>query len=121
MSKTKEYKKVLCKYLAQLMFTKVISENDYKIINEFLSDDTIILSKKELSKFIKFRAFIDPSFPRKDTDKIVPFVLEIFLDLKSRPMYLCSLNENDDILLSKYVIECYLNVLENLGENEQDE
>lgn len=63
MSKTKEYKKVLYKYLAQLTFTKTINENDSKIIDELLSDDTIILSKKTLKKYIKVKELSDETLP----------------------------------------------------------
>lgn len=124
MSKTKECKKILCKYLSQFSFNRIINESDYKIINEFLSDDTIILSKKELSKLIKYRVFIDPLLDRpifKDTDSIVPFTVEIFLDLKVRRRFYNDVNENNNFLLDEYIIKDYLLALENLGEPKQDE
>lgn len=123
MSKTKEYKKILCKYLAQFTFNKIINENDYKIINEFLSDDTIILSKKELTKFIKCKAFIDPSYQvYKNSGNVVPYILESFLDLKIRTMFNGDKSDaNIDGIMEKYIVNNYLTELENLGETDPNE
>lgn len=65
MSKTHLIKNTIKKYLYHYVFSenKIESSQDKAILEYFLSDDTIILSKKMLKKYIKVKELSDETLP----------------------------------------------------------